>query len=126
MSHLTYGDYAADLRLLADILASHADYLPLPRYPEQGLSIDIHVESAEDIDEAGEVLDMTVTHKDNGHTTGEFRVASVELRFVHVSDAAMAEHKVRQAWARTMVTPPTPWADLDMARLGATGVVAFT
>lgn len=98
---VTYHDYARNLRALAGILDGLDGRLPLPRYPEQGLDIQIHVASHLDVDQAAGILDVP-TRLHNGHTTTTLDVGTVTLGFVHVNDAAMAEYKARQDYARTM------------------------
>ena len=99
----SYRLFAADLYTLADTLENNADDLPLPKYPKQGLSIEIHVAFANDVFEAARVLNVD-TEIRAGHTTAQLDVGTIHLRFVHVEDAAMAAHKTRQAFAATM--PP--------------------
>ena len=114
----TYYDYAKDLHQLANML-EYADELPLPRYPGQGLGIDIHVDSPDDVDKVAIAFDMKVD-RHNGHTTAELTVGTVQMRFVHIEDAAMAQYEARMAYARTMPDPdPAPWAARDLAHLAA-------
>ena len=98
---VTYQDYAKDLRTLAAMLDHAADDLPLPQYAGQGLTIDIHVAEATDVLTAATALNTQVSRVD-GHTTTYVGIDTVHLKFVHVSDAVMAEHVARMAYARTM------------------------
>jgi hypothetical protein len=101
----TYADYAADLRALADILDDAGYRLPLPRYPSQGLDIQIHTASHLDVDQAAKILDVPTSRpKGSGHTTANLDVGTVHVRFVHVSDAAMAAHTAKMAYAAKMST----------------------
>jgi hypothetical protein len=97
----TYGDFARDLRVLADRFDALDGRLPLPHYPSQGLTIDIHTASHLDVDQAAGILDVP-TRKHGGHTTAALGVGTVTLSFVHVDDATMAQHKARMDYARTM------------------------
>jgi len=97
----TYGDFARDLRRLADLLDDAGYRLPLPHYPTQGLTIDIHTASHLDVDQAAGILDME-TRRRGGHTTAMLGVGTVTLTFVHVNDATMAQHKARMDYAKTM------------------------
>ena len=99
----TYDDYARDLRTLAAHFVILADRLPLPRYPEQGLGIDVYMASHLDVDQAAKILGVP-TGRHNGYTTAKFGTGTVKLRFIHVSDTAMAEYNARQAYAATMPT----------------------
>jgi hypothetical protein len=100
---VTYHDYAKDLRALADIL--DVTTLPLPKYPEQGLSVDIHVASRSDVEQATRTLDAKANYR-NGHTTLMVDFETVHLKFIHIAGAAMAAHRVRQDFAATM---PAGW-----------------
>jgi hypothetical protein len=105
MTSPTWCDFAADLRALAADLASVKD-LPLPRYPNQGLSIDIVTATADDVDQAARTFSVEAVHKDSGHTKAAVAVGMVTLTFIHCDDAAMATYEVRQAFAETM---PAGW-----------------
>ena len=96
---VTYHDYAKDLRALADIL--DVTTLPLPKYPQQGLSIDIHVASSDDVEQAAWTLGARA-NSSNGHTTLVVDLDTVHLKFVHVDDAAKAAHQARMTYAATM------------------------
>jgi hypothetical protein len=98
---VTYQDFAKDLRTLAAMLDHLAPDLPLPQYAYQGLSIGIHVAEALDVVQAAKALETEVEIR-GGHTTTDADIDTVHLSFVHVSDAVMAEHDLRQAYARTM------------------------
>ena len=100
----TYASYAADLRVLADRFDALDGRLPLPRYPEQGLDIQIHVASHLDVDQAAGILDLPA-RLHNGHTTTAFDVGTVHVKFVHVNAAAKAQYNARQAYAATMPEP---------------------
>jgi hypothetical protein len=100
---VTYQDYAKDLRTLADLLDAHAYDLPLPRYAGQGLGVDIHVAEATDVMQAATALDTQVS-RIHGHTNTSTSLDTVHLRFVHVTDDVMAEHRARMAYAKTMST----------------------
>jgi hypothetical protein len=99
----TYTHYAADLRALADRLDDSGYRLPLPKYPDQGLSIDIHTASHLDVDQAAGILDVE-TRLRNGLTTAEFNVGTVHVHFVHVDAAAMAKHTARMARANAVTS----------------------
>ena len=101
----TYHHFATDLRLLADRFDALDGRLPLPKYPDQGLTIDIHTASHLDVDQAAKILDVP-TRKHGGHTTAALGVGTVTLNFVHVSDAAMARHNARMVRADKMPTAP--------------------
>ena len=102
----SYRLFVADLHTLADTLSHLEDWLPLPRYPEQGLSIEVYVASARNVVVAATALDVKAHRSDTGHTTAQLDVGTIHLRFVHVEDAAMAEHRTREAFAATM---PDGW-----------------
>jgi hypothetical protein len=96
---MDYHDYAKDLRGLADLL--DVTTLPLPKYPQQGLSIDIHVASSDDVEQAAWTLGARANHG-NGHTTLVVDLETVHLKFVHIDAAARAKHKAWMAYAATM------------------------
>ena len=101
----TYADFAADLRALASVLQICAGNLPLPLYPQQGLSIQIHMASAADVDKVAQTLDVKTIHHD-GYTTAQVEVDTIRAEFIHVEAAAMAAHRTRQDFAATM---PDGW-----------------
>ena len=98
---VTYQDYAKDLRALADLLDTIAADLPLPQYAGQGLTIGIHVAEAIDVVQAAKALETEVEIR-GGHTTTDVDIDTVHVSFIHVSVDAMAEHNLRQAYAKTM------------------------
>lgn len=98
---VTFHDYAKDLRILADLFDTNADDLPLPQYSGQGLGVDIHVAEARDVLTASEALTTQVSRR-NGHTTTQTDVGTIHLRFIHVTDTAMAAHSAKMAYAATM------------------------
>ena len=100
---VTYQDYAKDLRTLAAMLDHLAYRLPLPKYPEQGLDIQIHTASHLDIDQAAKILDVP-TLRVHGHTTSVLDVGTVHLKFVHVNATATAAYKARMARANAVAS----------------------
>ena len=94
-----YRDYAKDLRELADVLESNALDLPLPRYDNVPLTIDIHVAEQDEPVYAAAALGVTPKISVTGHTTATVRIGTVELKFVHITDTAMAAHHARMARA---------------------------
>jgi len=98
---VTYQDYAKDLRALADLLDTHTSDLPLPKYANQGLTIDIHAAEAIDVVQAAKTLGSKVEIR-RGHTTADVEIDTAHLRFIHINGDAMAEFNLRQAYAKTM------------------------
>jgi len=99
----TYGDFARDLRVLANHFDALDGRLPLPHYPGQGLEIMIHTASHLDVDQAAKILDVP-TLRVHGHTTSVLDVGTVHLKFVHVDAAAMAAYKARMARANAVAS----------------------
>jgi len=77
---VTYHDYAKDLRTLADLLDAHTSDLPLPKYANQGLTIDIHTAEAIDVVQAAKTLGSKVEIR-RGHTTADVEIESVVHRW---------------------------------------------
>ena len=103
---VTYQGFAKDLRALAAMLDRAALDLPMPQYADQGLAIDIHVAEERDVLSAVGALNTQVSRR-NGHTTTQADIGTVHLRFVHVTDTAMAAHTAKMAYAARMAYAAT-------------------
>ena len=98
----TYGQYAKDLRALAAVFDTLGTRLPLPHYPDQGLSVDIHVAESADVFQAGRALNAEV--KETSTTTAGSNFGTVHLRYVHISAASMTKFEAAESYRRNVVT----------------------
>jgi len=94
---VTYQDFAQDLRTLAAMLDHLAPDLPLPRYADLGLDVDIHVAEASDVQQAARALHTEPSCR-NGYTKTAADIDTVHLRFTHVSDVAQEQYQARTSY----------------------------